>query len=223
MSSSYQNDIITLRLTTITINFGATMNTQTKPQIPNKPTATEVRKYLAKWETLEDYKVQEKALNKLFETLPHNTELQDIMIKSATLNDFYSTNIFKVYFVAKHILNNVENIDNGILNGNSDIVDKIKTVNIDGKEWNFYSFATKYCSHHNPYDFPIYDSYVDDIIWFFQKEYKFYKFYRNELKNYKKFKEVLLEFQKYFNLEQFNLKELDRYLWLLGKETFPKK
>lgn len=204
------------------------MSTQTKvkeikPQTLNKPTATEVRKYLDKWEALEDYKAQEEALNKLFETLPNNTELQDIMIKSATLNDFYSTNIFKVYFIAKHILNNVEDIDNRIYNGNADIVDQIKTVNIDGKEWNFYSFATKYCSHHNSYDFPIYDSYVDDIIWFFQTEYKFYKFYRYELKNYKKFKETLLEFQKYFNLEEFNLKELDRYLWLLGKENFPRK
>lgn len=35
-------------------------------------------------------------------------------------------------------------------------------------------------------------------------------------------KKVLIEFRRYYGLEQFNLKEIDKYLWLLGKEKFPK-
>ncbi|UTW70364.1 hypothetical protein KHA80_07545 [Anaerobacillus sp. HL2] len=35
---------------------------------------------------------------------------------------------------------------------------------IGEKKKNFYSFATKYCSHHNPLDYPIYDSYVDEVL-----------------------------------------------------------
>jgi len=47
----------------------------------------------------------EDALDKLFFTLcPENTEISDILLKVAVLNDFYSTNIFSVYPVAKHIL-----------------------------------------------------------------------------------------------------------------------
>ena len=34
--------------------------------------------------------------------------------------------------------------------------------NINGKKKNLYSFASKYCSHHNPEAYPIYDSYVDE-------------------------------------------------------------
>ena len=51
---------------------------------------------------------------------------------------------------------------------------------------------------------------------------KFSVFKRKDLKNYRKFKEILLDFQRFYNLERFNLKELDRYLWLLGKDIFQK-
>ena len=49
--------------------------------------------------------MQEDSLDKLFfELLPSNEEISDILLKFATLNDFYSTNIFSVYPVAEHIL-----------------------------------------------------------------------------------------------------------------------
>ena len=51
---------------------------------------------------------------------------------------------------------------------------------------------------------------------------KFSALKRKDLKNYRKFKEVLIDFQRFYKLERFNLKELDLYLWLLGKEIFPK-
>ena len=45
----------------------------------------------------------------------------------------------------------------------------------------------------------------------------------SDLKEYTCFFEVLTDFKKYYSLEEYSLKELDRYLWLLGKEHFPKK
>ena len=95
-------------------------------------------------------------------------------------------------------------------------------MEISGKKRSFYSFATKYCSHHNPIDFPIYDSYVEKILLYFNKIDKFSSFKRIDLKDYRKFKGILLDFQKYYKLERFSLKEIDRYLWLLGKEIFPR-
>lgn len=222
-----------LKLTNITIVFGATMSIQTKvkeakTQTLNKPTIEEVKKYLAKWEALEDYKAQEEALNKLFKTLPNNIELQDIMIKSATLNDFYSTNIFKIYLVANNIYKNIKNIDEKLKSGKIELVNEITEINKEKLNREFYSFVTKYCSHHNPEKFPIYDSYVCKILVLLNKQeenekWKFADFKKDDLKNYQKFAEVLSLFQRRFGLEEFSLKELDRYLWLLGKETFPRK
>jgi len=37
------------------------------------------------------------------------------------------------------------------------------------------------------------------------------------------FKQAIIDFQKYFSLENFTIKEIDKYLWQLGKESFPNK
>ena len=124
-----------------------------------KPTRQEVEKYLRKWNTLENYVLQENSLDKLFfYTYPNNIDINDILIKCSSLNDFYSTNIFKIYAVATHILS--LNIDERLRKGDPTLVDDIAKVTISGKSKYFYSFASKYCSHHNPYEYPIYDSYV---------------------------------------------------------------
>ncbi|MGX3020870.1 hypothetical protein [Ursidibacter sp. B-7004-1] len=186
-----------------------------------KPSVVEVEKYLNYWKTLENYTAQEEALNKLFgQLMPKNELLSDVLLKASTLNDFYSTNIFSVYSVAKHI--HSLKIDERLAKGDVTLVGDIQRVSINNKEKNFYSFATKYCSHHNPKAFPIYDSYVDKILCFFNKEYKFSSFKRVELRNYETFKSVLLAFQKHFGLEKFDLKQIDCYLWLQGKELFKK-
>ena len=52
-----------------------------------------------------DYTLQEEAINGLFQGYYNsNKSLKNIVIKCSVLNDFYSTNIFKVYPVACHIL-----------------------------------------------------------------------------------------------------------------------
>lgn len=188
-----------------------------------KPCEEEVEKYLLVWEQLENYKMQEKALDKLFfHTYPHNSNIEDILVKVAILNDFYSTNIFSGYMVAKHILE--LNIDERLEDGDDTLVNEIaEIVTNDGKTKNFYSFATKYCSHHRPFDYAIYDSYVDRVLRYFRNTDGFSDFEDMDLRNYAKFRKVLAEFQEFYRLQKYNLKLLDRYLWQLGKEKFPKK
>jgi hypothetical protein len=41
-----------------------------------------------------------------------------------------------------------------------------------------------------------------------------------DLKDYRRFKEVLKEFLDYYKLGDLNAKELDRFLWGYGKEMF---
>ena len=186
-----------------------------------KPSIDQVKLYLAKRETLQNYVLQENALEKLFKWIPNNNDINDVLLKSSTLNDFYSTNIFNIYAVAQHILT-IPNLDERLKQGDLELVDEIKAIVINGKQKKFYSFATKYCCHHNPERFPIYDSYVDKILIALNKAYPFANFKQIELKNYKRFNEVLVKFQKEFGLETFSLRELDTYLWLLGKELFQK-
>ena len=191
--------------------------------LPPKPSVSEVNKYLDEWINLEGYTSQERALNKLFlELLPGNSEITDILLKASCLNDFYSTNIFAIHSVAEHILS-VKDLDKRLKSGDINLVSELEEVKIGDNKRYFYSFATKYCSHHNPISFPIYDSYVEKVLVYFNKVDKFSSFKMKDLKDYRKFKGILLDFQRYYKLERFNLKEIDRYLWLLGKEFFPKK
>ncbi len=185
------------------------------------PSTDQVEHYLRVWDDLENYHLQENALDKLFFKLcPDNKSMSDILLKVVALNDFYSTNIFSVYPVAKHILS--LDIDERIKAGDVTLVSDIQRVTINKVEKNFYSFATKYCSHHRPLEFPIYDSFVEKVLCYFRNKDKFSSFKTLDLKDYEKFKNILIEFRSFYELEQYNLKEIDRYMWQLGKEYFPK-
>jgi hypothetical protein len=185
------------------------------------PKPNEVQKYLNKWKELENYVLQEESLNKLFsEHYSENKDIHEILIKASTLNDFYSTNIFSIFHVAKNIHN--LKIDSRLKSGDLSLIDDISEVEINGKDKVFYSFATKYCSHHFPEKFPIYDSFVDKVLWELNKRDSFSIFKRKDLKSYKQFNRILFEFRDFYGLNEFKIKEIDKYLWLVGKEYFPK-
>lgn len=160
-------------------------------------------------------------LKKLFtKTYPLNNNMDEVLIKVCSLNDFYSTNIFSPFKVAEHIVS--LKIDSRLENNDLELVNDIAKVKVnDTKEINFYSFATKYCSHHKPTIYPIYDSFVDKLLMYLKKSDKFSVFKNSDLKNYSRYNEILIDFMNFYSLENFNLKEIDKYLWQAGKEYFP--
>lgn len=203
-----------------TVNRIYTRKKKKNVDVPN-PSIEQVEFYLAKWDGLENYHLQEDALNKLFfELCPKNTDVIDILLKASTLNDFYSTNIFSIYPVAKHIC--ALDIDLRLKAGDVTLVRDIQYVTMGNTVKNFYSFASKYCSHHNPLDYPIYDSYVDEVLRYFRNRDGFSNFQDIDLKDYVKFKGILIDFHAFYGLDKYNLKQIDQYIWLLGKDYFPK-
>ena len=188
-----------------------------------RPSQVEVEHYLKLWDSLENYILQESSLRKLFtKTYPLNDDLDDVLIKVCSLNDFYSTNILSPFTVAKHIVKS--GIDDSIAKDDLTIVNKIAKVEMkEGKIKNFYSFATKYCSHHKPTVYPIYDSYVDQMLVYYKNKDNFDNFSREDLKIYVRYRRILENFRKYYKLETFDLKQIDKYLWQAGKKYFPKK
>lgn len=184
-----------------------------------KPTIEEVEKWLKNWHSLEDYVAQENAIDRLFkQDYPSNEDLDSVLIKCSVLNDFYSTHLSKTYPMAKHILS--LHIDKRLEEGDPTLVDEIAKDEVGGR--NNYSFATKYCSHHKPLDYPIYDSYVHKVLKHYQNVDRFCVFEEKDLRNYPKFKDIILKFRTFYRLEKYTLKELDRYLWQFGKRYFPK-
>ena len=170
------------------------------------------------------YKLADDAINKLFSAFPENKKVEDILLKISVINDLYSTNILATYQMAVHIQK--LDIDTKLRAGNIDVVNEIATGhNIIRKdintELNFYSFATKYCNWHNQDDYAIYDRFVSKTLTAYNKEYSFSNFKQTDLKDFRKFKQILEDFKKHFNLNKHNLKEIDKFLWVYGKKNFP--
>jgi len=192
---------------------------------PCIPTVKTVNEEIEEWDKLVGYPEQERALRKLFvELCPRNDSLEDILIKVSALNDFYSTNIYKVLDVAKVILE--LQIDSRLQKDVLDakIVDDIdaRVKQVTGRS--VYSFASKYCSHHRPDLYPIYDSYVDLLLRYYRDEANdaLFTFNDKDLKNYSGFCQAVEMFKKHYEITQFDAKSTDKFLWLVGKKTFPK-
>ena len=190
---------------------------------PKIPSSKIVREYLKKWDNLENYVAQESSLTKLFaSTYRTNTHLDDVLIKVCSLNDFYSTNILNPFRVAKHIVS--LKIDNDLAAEDLEIVNKIALIRMnETKTVNFYSFASKYCSHHRPKVFPIYDSFVERMLMHFKRQDDFALFKKGDLRDYPKYRHIIVQFRSFYGLDQFDLKQIDKYLWQAGKEHFPRR
>ncbi len=183
------------------------------------PSVKDAEWFIDYWNELPSYSNQEKALDKLFmDICKRNDNIEDILIKCSSLNDFYSTNIFDIHTVAQHILS--LHIDERLEKGDRSLVNDIAHVEVNGKDHFFYSFATKYCSHHQPKQYAIYDSYVEKVLLSMNSRKHFANFTREDLKDYETYISVIRAFQQNFGLMQYNIKQLDQYLWQLGKWYF---
>lgn len=185
------------------------------------PTKLIVERYLTASNNDERFTISENALTSLLSNYSTNNDINSIILKTTAINSLYSTNIYSVIEMAQHILR-IE-FDSKIKKMSTSIVDDIASghgiVNSkNGKEFRFYSFATKYCSWHCQTEYPIFDTYIEFVL----KNYNHKNVYTsdNNFKDYNNFKNTILLFRKKHSLEEFSLKQIDKFLWQLGKDYF---
>lgn len=190
------------------------------------PSNTLISEYIKRFNNDRRYYPADQAIINLFQAFPENVKLEDIILKISVLNDLYSTNIFGTFIMAEHIQK--LNIDAQLVRGDSVLVNQISSGHgivsrKTNRELNFYSFATKYCNWHNRDQYAIYDSYVEKILLAYKRKDNFFQFKNSDLKIFPEFKKVVLEFIDYYSLTEYDLKEIDKFLWMYGKEKFPIK
>ena len=188
------------------------------------PTEELIKQYIDKFELNERYKYGDGAIVKLLKEFQNNTSLEDVILKVSVINGLYSTSIYSVFKVAQHIVEC--DIDENLNAGNPELVHQIATghdirTKQNNKEINFYSFATKYCSCHNQIDYSIYDSFVENTLMAYKKRDNFSEFKKKDLKIFKRFHQVISDFIMYYNLNENTVKDIDKFLWIYGKEKFP--
>lgn len=212
------------------------------------------REYFNNAKEYENYQAQEKLITKIFGEYREKGGEQFVLLKVCVLDSFYSTNLrtFGVYNVAKYIaeLERKKEIHKRICQASKDnhkeleeIINTIAEQSKDNKTTKLYSFATKYCFHHNQDAFVIYDSFVSKVLRFFNQNLSannslvrnlkkieeklkaqlsntnfFGKTLGSDtLKNYATFLDAMEKFSKYYELKA-TPRELDHFLWVLGKD-----
>ena len=88
-----------------------------------------------------------------------DTSISHVYKKVVLLNALYSTNVMATFDMTLHI-SRIKDFERRVQEGDISLVDDIRYITIEGKDKNFYSFATKYCHHHNVHAYPIFDSFV---------------------------------------------------------------
>lgn len=178
------------------------------------PTAERVKAANLKFD--HENELTEHTLEELFRQYPGNSDLHHVLLKVVAVNSLYHTCIFALDTVARHIHENRRQIDAALASGSPEIVDVIARVKVKGKVYNFFSFATKFCSWHNPAAYPIYDAHVDHYLWNLQKQDHFASFLHPDLWNYPKFLQIMTAFRDEHKLSAFSFKEIDKFLFLEG-------
>lgn len=212
----------------------------------------------------ENYRKQEKVIENIFSKggifakLEQENLQQIVLLKVSVLDSFYSTNLakFGIYEVAKHIaeLESQKQIHQKIRNATQHNYDELKDIieqiaeckRKDSKKKVFYSFATKYCFHHNQNAFRIYDSFVREVLVFFNNgksnksnakkfadipseligtnffDTKLIDTTLRKINNYDTFLQAIDRFAEFYGLKNENTRDLDHFLWILGKENSKK-
>ena len=188
------------------------------PPALQEPTPSLVAEYVARFEGDDQTVATDRVVSRLFQAHPHNRDIEDVLLKVVALNGLYSTNIYGTYAVAVHIRE--LGIDPQLERKSLDVVDQVARVKLGGKTKRLYSFATKYCSWHVPDAYPIYDTFIEQLLWAYREQYGFAQFARTDLRDYPRFKEIVEWFQARYGLTEFNFKQLDKFLWRYGRELF---
>jgi hypothetical protein len=80
------------------------------------------------------------------------------------------------------------------------------------KESNLISFSSKFCGHHNQ-KAPFYDNLCYELVKYWIND-------KLQERNYRQYVDALKQLQKKQKLEAFSLRNIESYMWQIGKKVF---
>lgn len=178
----------------------------------------------------ERYALADQVINEYVDRFPKHGRLRDVLGKVVLINSLYSTAIYDVIKMARHI-QGIENIDKLIEKGDINAVEKMrknhrifvgKKGNKKRKERDIYSFSTKYLNFHNQRAFPIFDNLVKRLLPELNNKYKIIsdKIVQKSLYDYGVYKEFIDALRFHILLDDENYKRLDQGLWVYAKYRY---
>ena len=145
-----------------------------------------------------------------------NTDLENVILKIAALNNHVVTQNNLELTIARHIIS--INPDPRLTNGDTSVVNELVPVDIR-QEFQCYSFATRYCSWHFPNLYPVYDELIEQTVSEYFKLSKGTVPDHDQFLEYSTFSQLIDEFIKDLHIDLDYL-ELDKFNWLYADQFF---
>ncbi len=180
-----------------------------------KPTSELVRSACAQYDR--EQALAEQALDELVRQYPRNGDLRHVLLKVVAVNSLGHTHIFDLEAVARHIHNDVPELEAMLKTGSPDAVHQIAKLAIHGKSYNLYSFATKYCARHNPGAYAVYDLRIEHYLCALRSAHGFGSFNHTDLCDYSKYLPWIDALRERFELKKFSYAEISKFLLLQGE------
>lgn len=185
-------------------------------------TIEEVRKNNEIWDrSVCDY--VERALLK-YAADHSNFSYQSIKEMAYLINTDYSTRVSNVDLTAiAEGISTISDIKNRLNKGDISLVNEISEFahKKSGSIKTYPSFASKFCYMYNRDKFPIYDSIAKNILYELNTIDKFtnVKILKSERLSYDKYVQVYKDFQNHYGLQEFSFWQIDKFLWVKGKQN----
>jgi hypothetical protein len=164
----------------------------------------------------------ESTLRELIAIYRENTKIEHVLTKVITINALYHARVLDVdlHPLAVHI-SKIQDLDAKLKQGNSDAVDAIWQS--QGTKKHYFSFATKFCSWHNQEAYAIYDLNMWEALRAYKSKELRFQFKDSECKDYASFHAIVKRFEAAYDLEGYSLKDVDKFLWLVGERLLKAK
>ncbi len=179
---------------------------------------SEIQKYVQKRKTDPRYQagmVGLKVVQRVFQQYPFSTDLEEVLLKVAVLNDLYHTHLSAPFKMARHITS-LTGLDDFIKQGKPQAVSQIATVSFSKTSpLDVYIFATKYCFMSHPQAYFIYDPMVQAQL---VKYLNLSSLETAALKDYSFFSSKMNQLIQRYHITA-NHTDLDSFLWLSGHES----
>lgn len=173
------------------------------------------------FEKNEKFAISDDIIFYAIEKFRSNDSFNAVKAKAMLINLFYSTSIGDINKMAKHI--HSLDIDNQLTTGKLSLIDDIRRghrikVRKSGRDYDFYSFSTKYAALHEPNKYPIYDNLVMRLLSSLNKQFQFLpRFTQPDLLNYRFYVSAINALRVFVGLENYEYKIFDQGLWIYGK------
>ena len=188
-------------------------------QQKSRPSVRSIEAIIKRYKLANKYpRLAPDAAKHLIRAFPKNAVFEHVYIKVNYINGAFKTRIGDTLQIAQNI-HKISGLDRRLKQGDPSLIAEIQNYKSkSGRDFRFYSFATKYCYCHNPQKFPIFDQNVKTSLEFYRDTFKDApKFATARLRDYDEFLRVITGFIEFAKAKSLSIPVIDHYLWIHGQ------